>query len=308
MRVWIHRCCLIVGLSLLVGSGLGTSGCCPPCRQSSPAIAGTQAVTTPPTAEVKLPPVGPRLTFTANELYGHINGGAELFLEFGFSELGVQNYQTDHGELELETYRMKFPLAALGIYLAKCGHETPLPGLSARNSGNRFQLVLVRGPNYYQINNFSGDEALVPHMVTLARQVVAGVSESPESAIWEYLETTDRIPGTQRLIRGPFALEPIYTLGEGDILQLGGEIFGVVANYRDTANRIFTSLVVPYPDVPKAAAAFASLRANLDSYLQVINERQDGFVFQDYRDRYGQARLTDSVLRVTVNLVEPPGD
>ena len=47
---------------------------------------------------------GQTLRFTKNDLYGHINGGAELFLEFGFNELLVQRYEKGGEEITLEIY------------------------------------------------------------------------------------------------------------------------------------------------------------------------------------------------------------
>ena len=51
----------------------------------------------------------PRL-FPGSELYGHIDGGAEIFFEFGFQEATVQRYRSPAGELVVECYRMSDPL------------------------------------------------------------------------------------------------------------------------------------------------------------------------------------------------------
>jgi hypothetical protein len=59
--------------------------------------------------------------FEGADLYGHINGGAEVFLELGFDRLDVVRYDADGAAVEVERYRMTDPVAALGIYLMKCG-------------------------------------------------------------------------------------------------------------------------------------------------------------------------------------------
>jgi len=46
------------------------------------------------------------MVFSAKDLYGYIDGGAELFFEFGFSELTVQRYRCGERELSLDLYRM----------------------------------------------------------------------------------------------------------------------------------------------------------------------------------------------------------
>jgi hypothetical protein len=64
-------------------------------------------------------------TFTGQDLFNHIDGGAELFLEFGFVKLSVQAYASGKAELTLNAYEMESSASALGIYLMKMGRETP---------------------------------------------------------------------------------------------------------------------------------------------------------------------------------------
>jgi hypothetical protein len=110
------------------------------------------------------------------------------------------------------------------------------------------------------------------------------------------------VPGSHRLFRGPYALEPIYTFGEGDVLQLGGRIFGALADYRDGSGRTWTRLVIPYPDAETARQAFRHLRDHLDSYLKVVREGPDRLAFRDYRSEYGQVRREGSLLQLDIHL------
>ena len=73
-------------------------------------------------------PAGQARVFTGSGLYGHIDGGAEIFFEFGFEEATVQRYLYG-GEtaVEVELYRMTDPTAALGIYLQRCGNRCDAP-------------------------------------------------------------------------------------------------------------------------------------------------------------------------------------
>jgi len=50
---------------------------------------------------------GPLRTFTGQDLFNQIDGGAELFLEFGFARLRVQAYARDKAELTLNAYEME---------------------------------------------------------------------------------------------------------------------------------------------------------------------------------------------------------
>ncbi|MBD3289640.1 hypothetical protein GF337_12615 [candidate division KSB1 bacterium] len=246
------------------------------------------------------------LTYSASNLYGYINGGAELFLEFGFEELLIRRYDKGEAEISAEVYVMENPLAALGIYLAKSGKETPNPSINARNSGNAFQYSIVKNKYYVLINNFDGSEEFIPVMLKLAQSILDSIPVKVDQDVWKYLPDENRIAGSEQIIRGPFGLQPIYTFGEGDILQLQSEIFGYVADYRDGDNRL-TQIVVPYPDAEKAKNIFLNLKENLDPYLKIVGATEDGFVFKDYQQKFGSVALEDRILSLKMHLQEKPG-
>lgn len=243
--------------------------------------------------------------FFQNDLYGHINGGAELFLEFGFEKLSVQHYTKDDAELILDIYQMENPLAALGIYLQKAGKEKPAAEIEARNTGNRFQLLAVKSGYYIQVNNYAGDEKLQPVMVDLVQAILAEIPENKIENPWQYLPDENRIPGTELLIRGPYALQPVYTFGKGDVFQLNGELFGMLADYEVNGAQK-TVIVVPYPGSEKARAVFDHLINNLDPYLKVLEKKDNTLLFKDFQNKFGLLKLNDAVITAEIHLPEKP--
>ncbi|MFZ5979255.1 MAG: DUF6599 family protein [Candidatus Zixiibacteriota bacterium] len=245
-------------------------------------------------------------TFNQNDLYGHIDGGAELFLEFGFDKLLVQKYTNGDNEIELEIYLMTEPAAALGIYLMKCGRETPLDDIPCRNTANSYQLTLVKNRCFIQLNNFNGRKALVPVMTALARSTLEGIEPEDKVLFFENLPGEDLIEHSELLVRGPYGLQPIYTFGEGDIFLLGGKVFGVVGDYRIDSVETYTAIIIPYPDVKAAEKAFHNLNVNLDTYLEIVEQSDRLLVFKDFVDKYGQVILDDNILRIKINLTDKP--
>ncbi len=243
--------------------------------------------------------------FSANNLYGYINGGAELFLEFGFDELIIQRYQKGDAEISAEIYIMDNPLSALGIYLAKCGKETPNSSIKARNSVNEFQFTLVQDRYFIFINNFEGTREFVPVMDSLAQHILVSLPESSNADIWEYLPEENKVSGSEQIIRGPYSLQPIYTFGKGDILQLNGEVFGYLAAYRNDG-AIYTQIVIPYPDVEKANSTFQNLSENLDPYLKILIQSDNQFVFENYQQKFGTAKLEGCILTLIIHLENKP--
>jgi hypothetical protein len=223
---------------------------------------------------------GPSRTFIRQDLFNHIDGGAELYLEFGFEKLRLQAYTNGQAEISLEVYEMTSPAAALGIYLFQAGRESPWPEVKARNSSEDAQVAAMKGRFFVRVNNF--EAAAVPDEAT----------DDP----FRILPSDGRLSGTERLVRGPIGLQPYYTFGEGDILGLDGKIFGVLADYKAADGSAYTRLLVDYGDEAAAAAAFSRLRANLDPYLKITEQSDRGFVFVDYQSRSGRVELRDSTL------------
>jgi hypothetical protein len=256
------------------------------------------------------------LVFTSNDLYGRIDGGAELFLEFGFEQLTVKNYSgppSGHredpqpGEFQLEIYRMTDAVAATGIYLLKCGKEVRDPAFDARHTINNYQLIFKRGRYYVVVNNTGGDETLRPAMVKFAQFVAARLPVEEPDALIGSLRPEGLIPGTIRLARGPYALQAVYTLGEGDILQLRRSVTAVAADYKNASRRT-TLILVDYPSVKAALAAFQHLQANLDTYLTVESRRPRHLVFRDHNREFGTISISGYRMSVEVHLAVRPSN
>jgi len=248
---------------------------------------------------------GPTKVFTSEDLYGHINGGAEAFLELGFDQLTVQKYRDGANELTAEIYRMTDPTAARGIYLARCGKETPEPALKERHTASRQQILLQRNRYYLVLYNTAGGAANAPMLVKAAQAIVPKMPADAPVAALSLLPPAGLVPGSARIIRGPVSLQALYTLGDGDILQLGGKITGAAGDYKDAAGAT-TLIVVDYPAPAAAAAAFKHLKANLDTYLKPASATDARLVFQDYDKKYGVASVNGKRLEVRLHLTKPP--
>ncbi len=244
--------------------------------------------------------------FPKEDLFNHINGGAELFQEFGFIDLFVQSYQNGENEIVLEAYQMESPEAALGIYLMKCGKETPIEGITARNSGSKYQVISVKGNYFIQINSFSGDETLMPALVTLAQGTLVNIPQGREVQLLKNLPEENLIPGSELIIRGMYGLQPIYTFGDGDILRLKGKTFGVVGNYLGSNDSEYTKLIFLYSDNSSAKFAFENLVTNLDPYLKILEQHPTGLIFEDFQNKFGRAKLSENQIRINIHLTEIP--
>ena len=276
------------------------------------AVAGSDGTILPAAGAVSgFEPVGQARVFTESALYGHIDGGAEIFFEFGFEEVTVQRYASHRSAIDIELYRMTDPTAALGIYLQKCGDRCEPPaahqGFPRYTTWGRAQLMFVDDRFLAIITADNADAQTAAAMPAFASDVTKRLP--PDRPIEPgVLLPSGWTAGSVRLIRGPLALQAIITLGEGDVLRLGGRLTAAAAEYNDAPGRPAHTLVVAeYPDEGAARAAFAHLRANLDAEIRVLREAASSFVFRDYAGRFGVAGTDTRRLTLRLNLANDPG-
>jgi len=243
--------------------------------------------------------------FTKADLYGYIDGGAEVFLEFGFDSLTLQKYRSGANDVAVEIYRMADPTAAAGIYLMKRGKETPDASFKERHTLNRHQLMFQRHRYYVTINNVSGAEGVRPDLLKFGTLVAGKLPTPVPTAELKLLPATELVPGSERLFRGPFALQTLFTLGEGDILQQGNRLTGAAADYKTPAGS-YTLLIVDYPDAGAAKKAFAHLQANLDQYLKPTEKTPARLVFKDYESKFGVVTVAGRRVEIRLHLAKTP--
>jgi len=247
---------------------------------------------------------GASRTFSSANLYAYINGGAEIFLEFGFDRLDMHQYTRAGMEIAVEIYRMTDAVAAAGVYLMKCGRETPDPSFSERHTVNDYQLLFHRGEAYVMISNPDGRKGTARTLLEFARRTAALLPGGDAAGLFDSLPAEGRIAGSERVVRGQFTLQSVYTLGEGDILQLGGKTTALAADYRNGKAGPFTLIVAGYADSARARAALENVKANLDSTLEITSRGETGIDFRDAAGKVGRVRVRGSCLEVTVNLEE----
>ena len=252
----------------------------------------------------------PQKVFTSADLYGHINGGAEAFLEIGFEQLTVQKYRDGSSEITVELYRMTDPAAALGVYLARCGKETPDPTLKARHTTSRHQLLLQRHRYYLLVNNTAGGAATAPMLAKAAQAMLVRMPADAPVAALGVLPAAGLVPGSARLFRGPVGLQATFTFGEGDILQLNGKLTAVAGDYRREitpgVSSQYTLILIDYPTAAAATAALANVTARLDPYLKARTATATTLVFEDFEKKFGALKVSGRRLEARLHLTKPP--
>ena len=164
----------------------------------------------------------------------------------------------------------------------------------------------MRNNYFLLINNFKGEEILTPVMTALTKSAVESLPPGKPVELFSLLPEEGLSPQGRFIFRGPFALQPIFTFGKGDILQLKGRIFGVMGNYTDREENDFKRIFIPYPDENTCLQAYQYLLSNLDPYITVLEKTEEGFVFSDFKGQFGIVLRQDHILDIKVNFAKRP--
>lgn len=97
--------------------------------------------------------------FTGSSLFGYINGGAELYLEYGFDVAAVTVIEYKGGEYKTDVFKMTGPEEAFGIFSVSKYRCTGMPALSKFTCQTKYQLQICKGPYYISIINKTGTQS-----------------------------------------------------------------------------------------------------------------------------------------------------
>ena len=149
-------------------------------------------------------------TYDAKGLYGYINGGAEIYLEYGFRRVLGQRASKDRHELQCDIYEMVNAEAAFGMFSTLRGRcATTLPG-TAWHCVTPEQILFAKGKYLVSIVPYDRSSETRNAAMKAARGLLARIRE----AEYRVPKPFDSAPFSTskkslRHIRGPLAMQSV---------------------------------------------------------------------------------------------------
>lgn len=187
-------------------------------------------------------PAAPAEVYERDGLFGYIDGGAEIFLQYGFERLELGRYALPAAgtarEITCEIYRMGSAAEAFGIFSVKReGSEGTSASLPSPNIFDSGQASFVRGPYYV---NILGTETSAPDMGAFARAVAARIPAAgadPLPALARLPRENFR-PRTERFLQGELAAQAESDLLADPLWRFAGGTTAVSARYGEPPARL----------------------------------------------------------------------
>jgi len=109
--------------------------------------------------------------YSKTQLYDYIDGGAEIFLKYGFDSLIMQEYCFKDNSIVIEIYKMASSKSAAGIYSYNRNPEFPaiLIGNEGQNEGER--LIFWQDKYYVVVQTFDSLPQVKSTLLSMAKTI-----------------------------------------------------------------------------------------------------------------------------------------
>ena len=206
-------------------------------------------------------------TFNNETLYNYIDGGAELFLSFGFSKVFNRIYsRDDQPDLMVDIFYMNTSYDAFGVFSFSSGKIENNFGQQSQESGG---TIIFWKNNFYVsiISNTETEESkkTVAKIARLLEESIKTTGPLPE--IIEYLPTKSLDKESIRYFRHYVWLNSHYFVSNENILNVNQNTQAVLSLYNKEKNKPVL-LVIKYPTDKDAFEAKEKFIKNYNPKLE----------------------------------------
>jgi hypothetical protein len=118
---------------------------------------------------------GEERLFVGSALYQHIDGGAELYHQYGFDRLAVQDYTDGSHEVRAEIYRMNDPSGAAAVFAEITAGMAVQKLYGTASVLDDYQVLFQRGPFCVSLTTYEKSAEAQAAMAALALKIDAAL-------------------------------------------------------------------------------------------------------------------------------------
>jgi hypothetical protein len=224
------------------------------------------------------------MRYEADDLYDFINGGAEVYLEYGFVQVISQEYAQAEDSIICTIYEMKAPMAAFGVFSY---NRTPQKQPIAIGDGGfkgGFQLAFWQERYYVIVESYTPGEEMEQADSSFARQISDRIGvHAEEPDVVRSLPRENLIDGSAKLLGGRLSLGSLLFLGKRGLFELDNDDVVLYGEYGSSEDKSKLFLVIyNHPDKASRASARVGEVFASDEDYQSLSQPQ----FWTRQDRY----------------------
>ncbi len=220
------------------------------------------------------------LYFVGEDLYELINGGAEIYHEYGFKAIISQEYESLNGKsINLEIYKMENPISAFGIYSFKTSSDGEKADIGNDALFEDYYLNFWKGEFLITLVGFDTEKETIDGILYLAKIIdkkITSVGHKP--TLVDILNLEKGAPLKVKYLKGNLALFNNY---EFDSQNIFGVTEGVIGKYEN-----FRIFIFKYDNAVKSLKCFKNgiNKLTKNSHFKIINYFENNISLLDEKD------------------------
>jgi len=251
---------------------------CLGCSQEKPQPTGIHALVPGPGDVSGWEPADTVQVFVGEDLYLLIDGGAEIFHEYGFDRVAACEFKGDSGKMvSLEIYDMTSPEAAYGMYSFKAGRNGKAVNVGTDGLKQGYYIIFWKDHYLVTVTGYDNDPITLKGIAAIAATVDKHISEEkPRPVLPSLLDLDGLSDGRTTYIKGELALNNIHVFGPPNLFAFES---GTVADFGDLALFVFS-----YASPDSAENQFKRVAATLaddDEYHDLTANASSLSVYND---------------------------
>lgn len=245
---------------------------------------------------------GETQAFAGEDLYVYINGGAEIYQEYGFRRVVVQDYKNSAGKsLSLEIFEMETPAAAFGMFTFKRSGQGKDVPIGSGAELEDYYLNFWKGRYLATLTGFDESAETVAGLLAVGGRVEALIPDKADPPpLVAALPGEGLRPGSVKYLRGLLGLNNVYPFPSAHGLGFAAAVKG---DYGEGAFLI----VLDYASDAARGTAWDELRAALegsDKFEKTGDPAAGSMLFRDAKGRY--AAFAPSGARIAIGVSADP--
>jgi hypothetical protein len=222
--------------------------------------------------------------YEGEDLYTYIDGGAEIYQEYGFARVILQDYKNPAGKsVSLEIFEMKTPEAAFGMFSFKRSGSGKAVPVGAGAELESYYLNFWKGRFLVTLTGFDEARETVDGLRAIGAAVDARLpADGREPPLVGALPADGLRPGSVKYFKGLLGLNNLYSFGTARGLGFAAGVRGL---YDDGA----ALLLLDYGSAGTRQQAWPELRAFLggsERFARVGMEPTEHILFQDGKGQF----------------------
>jgi hypothetical protein len=200
--------------------------------------------------------------YTPESLSNYIDGGAELYLSYGFKNaLSLKYKDAADQEIAVDIFDMGTSHDAFGVFAHS--RETIDTSVGQGSEYAAGLLTFWKGRYYVSILAYPETAAKKEIVFKLGRAIAGAVpADGPLPPILGSLPAENLLAETVHYFHHYIWLNSFYFLSNDNVLDIGNDTPAALAKYRASGS-VFFLLAVRYPDPSRAAAAAGRFRESV---------------------------------------------